>query len=239
MRARYANVSSPSSISFCCRSMNSLVLSMPRWLSTKLRTAASTSTARLRPAATGIVTLRIGHRQHVLVSRVDLQAVELGEGFVAVILEMHEELQELARAHRGLAEDRADVEHADAADFEEVAQHRGAAALDRIGRDAEELDDVVGDEAVAARDELQRQLALADGGGAGDEHAHLQHVQEDAVQRRRFGQHAREVSRITSTTCGDGCGEVNSANVVPVALIEKILRAPPRRWRRGLPRALS
>ena len=50
----------PSSISFCCLSMNSLVLSIPRWLSTKLRTAASTSTARLRPAATGIVTLRIG-----------------------------------------------------------------------------------------------------------------------------------------------------------------------------------
>src|SRR6476659_8361211 len=40
--------------------MNSFVLSMPRWFSTKLRTAASTSTARLRPAATGIVTLRIG-----------------------------------------------------------------------------------------------------------------------------------------------------------------------------------
>ena len=50
----------PSSISFCCRSMNSFVLSMPRWFSTKLRTAASTSTARLRPAATGIVTLRTG-----------------------------------------------------------------------------------------------------------------------------------------------------------------------------------
>src|SRR5438128_1780238 len=32
----------PSSINFCWRSMNSLVLSMPRWLSTKLRTAAST-----------------------------------------------------------------------------------------------------------------------------------------------------------------------------------------------------
>ncbi len=51
---------SPSSMSFCCRSMNSFVESMPRWFRTKLRTAASTSTARLRPAATGIVTLRTG-----------------------------------------------------------------------------------------------------------------------------------------------------------------------------------
>ena len=40
--------------------LRDFVLSMPRWFRTKLRTAASTSTARLRPAATGIVTLRTG-----------------------------------------------------------------------------------------------------------------------------------------------------------------------------------
>src|SRR5204862_6258891 len=47
---------SPSSI--CCfwRARNSAVVSMPRSLRMALRTAASTSTARLRPAATGMVT---------------------------------------------------------------------------------------------------------------------------------------------------------------------------------------
>jgi len=65
--------------------------------------------------------------------------------------------------------------------------------LDGVRGDAIELDDVVGDEAVAARDELERQLALADRRCPGDQHAELQHVQEHAVQRRRLGEHAREV----------------------------------------------
>src|SRR5258706_5499134 len=48
------------SFSICCfwRARNSAVESMPRSLRISLRTAASTSTARLLPAATGIVTLR-------------------------------------------------------------------------------------------------------------------------------------------------------------------------------------
>ncbi len=148
--------------------MNSFVLSMPRWFSTKLRTAASTSTARLRPAATGIVTLRIGHAKNFLERRIHLQAVEFGERLVAVVLEVNHQLQQLARAHRGFAENRADVEDADAAHLEKVAQHRGTAALERVGRDAVELDDVVGDEPVAARDELQREFALADRRRPGD-----------------------------------------------------------------------
>ena len=41
-----------------------------------------------------------------------------------------------SRPHRGLAEDRADVEHAQAAHLEEVPQHRRAAAFERLGGDA-------------------------------------------------------------------------------------------------------
>src|SRR5262249_29375222 len=50
----------PSPFILCCFPMNALVLRIPRWWSTKLRRAASTRTARFPPAATGIVTLRIG-----------------------------------------------------------------------------------------------------------------------------------------------------------------------------------
>jgi hypothetical protein len=41
---------------------------------------------------------------------------------------------------------------------------------------------------VAARDELERQLALADGGVARDEHADLEHVEHHAVERRDLAQ---------------------------------------------------
>ena len=74
-----------------------------------------------------------------------------------------------------------------------VAQDGRTPALERVGRDPVELDDVVGDEPVAARDELERQLALADRRRAGDEHAHLEDVEEHAVERRRLGEHARQI----------------------------------------------
>ena len=103
---------------------------------------------------------------------------------------MDHELEQLARTHRRLTENGADVEHADTAHFEKVLQHGGATAFERIGRDAIQLDDVVGYQAVAAGDELQRQLALADRRSAGDENAHFQYVEENTVQRSRFGEHA-------------------------------------------------
>src|SRR5215470_7713611 len=134
-----------------------------------------------------------GHRKDFLEGRADLQPVEIGELLVAVVLQVHHELQELARPNRGLAENGADVEHTYAPHLEEVLEHRRATALDGVGRDAIELDDVVGYEPVAPRDELQRELALADGGGAGDEHAHFQDVEKDAVQRRRLCQDARQI----------------------------------------------
>src|SRR6185437_15970581 len=59
--------------------------------------------------------------------------------------------------------------------------------------DPVKLDDVVGDETVAARDQLERELALADRRGAGDQHAELEHVEEHAVERRRLGEHALQV----------------------------------------------
>src|ERR1700758_3385060 len=94
------------------------------------------------------------HAENFLEGSVHLQAVEVRELLRAVVLQVHHQLQELARAHGRFAEDSADVEHADAADLEKVAQHGGATAFQRIGRNAIQLDDVVGHQSVAARDEL-------------------------------------------------------------------------------------
>src|SRR5436190_1994538 len=55
-------------------------------------------------------------------------------------LEIHEKAKRLSRTHRRLAEDRADVEHAEPAHLEEVAQHRRAPPLDRLGTDLLQLD---------------------------------------------------------------------------------------------------
>jgi hypothetical protein len=71
---------------------------------------------------------------------------------------------------------------------EEIAQQRRAAALDGLGPDLLQLDHVVGDQAVAARDELECQLALADRGIPGDQHPDLEHVEEHAVQRGHLAQ---------------------------------------------------
>ena len=99
---------------------------------------------------------------------------------------MNHQFEELARAHGRFAEDRPDIEDADSTHLQEVAEHAGAAALERVGRNPVDLDDIVGDKPVAARNELQRELALADRRRAGDEHAHLEHVEEYAVERRRL-----------------------------------------------------
>src|SRR5712691_2817236 len=115
-----------------------------------------------------------GDAENFLISCVDLEPVELGELLVAVMLEVDHELQQLARAHRGLAEDGADIEDTDSSHLEKVLEHRGTTSFERIRGDPVELDDVVRDQAVAARN------------------------------RDRY-------SRMTSTICGEGWGDVTSA----------------------------
>ena len=110
-----------------------------------------------------------------------------------MVFQVHHQLEELARPHRGLSEYGPDVQYADAAHLEKILEHQWTAAFQRIGRDAIELDDVVGDKPVAARDELERELAFPDRRCAGDEHAHFEDVQEHSVQRGRFREHTRQV----------------------------------------------
>jgi len=53
-----------------------------------------------------------------------------------------------------------------------------------VGRAHRDLDDVVGDQAVALEDEVERRLALADAAAADQQQADAEDVDEDAVDRR-------------------------------------------------------
>jgi hypothetical protein len=99
-------------------------------------------------------------------------------------------LSRILRRTAGLAEDAADVQQADAAHFQQVLQQLGAAALDGGLVDAVQVHRVVGHQAVAARDQLQAQLALAQARFAGDHHAQAQDVHEHAVHRGTVGESA-------------------------------------------------
>src|SRR6185437_1656540 len=66
-------------------------------------------------------------------------------------------------------------------------------AVDHVRRDQGEFGGIVGDQAVAAADQFQRELALAGAGLAGDQHADREHFQEHAVQGGLRSQLAREV----------------------------------------------
>ena len=76
--------------------------------------------------------------------------------------ELDDELDLLAVAHRGDAEQVLDVDDAEAADLHVVLDDVAARPDDRLRGLALHVDDVVGDEPVAAHDEVERDLALAD-----------------------------------------------------------------------------
>ena len=193
--------------------MNSRVESMPRVSRMWLRTAASTSTARLRP---GRHRERDGGDLHAQdrpacpsawrggraartpsagISRCTMSRSAL-RGRTAVSPKIERMLSTPRPAH-----------------LEEVAQHRRAAPLHRLRADLLQLDHVVGHQAVAARDELERELALADRGVARDEHADLEHVEEHAVQRRDLAQLLLHVGaqHVDHVLAGLGRGEQRRA----------------------------
>jgi hypothetical protein len=70
----------------------------------------------------------------------------------------------------------------------------GQRPFERGLRDAVEVDRVVGDEAVAARDQLEAELALAEARLAGEQDAEAEDVHEDAVARRPLGEVLAEVA---------------------------------------------
>jgi len=89
-----------------------------------------------------------------------------------------------------------------------VLDDLGAAAIDGAALPALEIDDVVGHQAVAARHQIQRQLALADAALAQDEHAHADHVDQDPVDRGAGGE--RLLQELLDVV-DEGGGEVAAA----------------------------
>src|SRR5437868_5960605 len=102
--------------------------------------------------------------------------------------QLDDHLDLLAIAHGRDAEQVLDVDDPDAADLHVVLDDLRAASVDRPALPLLQVDDVVGDEAVAARDQVQRQLALPDSALPQDEHADAHDVDQDAVHRGAGGE---------------------------------------------------
>ena len=103
------------------------------------------------------------------------------------LLELDDDLDALLLAHGAHAEDRRDVDDADAADLHVVALQLVAAADEDVAAAARGDDEIVGDEPVPALDEIEHALRLADAALPDEEQPDAEHVGERAVQggRRR------------------------------------------------------
>src|SRR5690242_5690819 len=133
------------------------------------------------------------HAENLLGARLERQALEARNDAADRLLKLDDQLQILAHAHRGLPEDGADVEHPQPAHFEKVLEQLGAATLQRFGRDVIELDHVVCHQPAAARDQLERKLALAYAALADQQNTHAEHIEEYAVSRDELRKRAAEV----------------------------------------------
>ena len=128
------------------------------------------------------------HAEDFLVRGVERQAFHLREIAALRAMQMHDQFQVLLAPHRRFAEHGADVQYSQTAHFEKVAQQLGTASFQRIRCDAVQFDDVVGNQPIAARDQLQSQFAFTDRAFAGNDHADTQHIKKHAMARGRFGQ---------------------------------------------------
>jgi hypothetical protein len=88
---------------------------------------------------------------------------------------------------RRLAEQVADIENAQAAHFQKIADQRGAITFQRFRGNMLQFDRIVGDQPVSTRDKFQRQFAFADPGVALDEHPGAKHFEKHAMQCGELG----------------------------------------------------
>ena len=133
--------------------------------------------------------LRYGHTQDIAFPVAATQPVKLQQFAFIHAFELDDQAQVFIVLDAVVPVKPPDIDNAQAADFQEVAQQFGATAAHDVRRDARELRRVVGHQsAVAPGDEFQRQLALAYAAGAGDEHAYGHDFHEYAVQHRRVGE---------------------------------------------------
>ena len=126
------------------------------------------------------------HAEQLVDVLVEPEAVVLARRIPA--LELDDELHALRRPRRRDAEQIADVDHAEAAHLHVVARQLRAGA-DHLGLAAPpHLHRVVGDQPMAAHDQIERALALADAAVADDQHAQAEDVHQHAVDDLAHGE---------------------------------------------------
>src|SRR5690606_17508528 len=103
---------------------------------------------------------------------------------VVPLLELDDDLDALLLPDRADAEQGRDVDDADPADLHVMALELVAAPDEDVVAAPRDVDDVVRDEAVAALDQVQHALALADAAAADEQQTHAVDVGERAVHGR-------------------------------------------------------
>lgn len=175
----------PLAMNWMRRSLNSLAESCP--IPRKACTEAATSTRRAmsRPGRTGIVmcgTLR------PRISKVSTSRPERSSSMPGCQSTKVTTRSTRFATHRTDAEDRSDVDDADATALHVTAVQVLGGALQFAVADERHDDVVVGDERVAALDQRQGAFALADAGGAAEQHADALDVDERGVEVRTGGE---------------------------------------------------
>ena len=151
----------------------------PRCERRYLRAAASISRARLFPGATG--TVRQGSPEAEDLNRCSPRgrADRPVPSFSGD--ELDDQVDRLAVAHGDDAEELLDRDQAEPADLHQAADLLGGLPDEVLVAHAVDLDDVVGDQAMAPVDQLEGALALSGARFAEDEHADGEDVQEVPV----------------------------------------------------------
>ena len=109
--------------------------------------------------------------------------------------QLDDELDALRRSGRRDAEQLLHVDHAEAAQLHVVPRQLGARADEDRLLAAAHFHRVVGDEAVAAMNQIERALALADAALSGDEDAEAEDVHQHRVDHRPLGERVLEQRR--------------------------------------------
>src|SRR5437763_13334341 len=126
----------------------------------------------------GQIDIQNGRRFHV-----DSDA--LNDGVLIPFFQLHDDLDALLLADGPDAEYRQNVDEADTADFHVVTLHLVATANQNVVAPLAGDDQIVGDEAVAALDEVEHALGLADAAFTSEKQADTEDVSQRSMERNR------------------------------------------------------
>src|SRR6478609_4290115 len=122
------------------------------------------------------------------VGRLAVEPRPVDDGVVTPLLELHDHLDALLLPHGADAEDRRDVDETESADLHVVPLKVVPAADEDVTSAPPNQDQVVGDDAVAALDEIEYTLRLADAALADEQQPDAVDVSKRAMDRRLRGE---------------------------------------------------